>query len=419
MWKRYLRALAGVLIGLSFSACQANDPKIAEDYRSSYGPPVPLRPPTATIEPEATKRPLQTRAPAPPPDVPADSQWQALVDAGFVLVNRSTVSGDLTDGVRAYVLTDGTKDTIMSNRNGAVNLALAYVPGSCVLAFYHWNGTEDEMIGVLGKEESPFWCDLVNWDQPATGVFYRLGSEPNETARRALHLKGHWGDLNQNGIPELVVVYGECTNDCRQEYDRVSFYEASARGVADIAANVVGTFNLRDLLIATDPPAFSADNVTEYVADQDVWRTMIYRWGDGQFVDRSRDYPGYYEAKLQGLMQDLEQKYGTPIRPFMTVPFLTILDITNWSGLPPEKGLELFLEATSEVHWPGTDPDTACWLQLARGHAQADFVAGKPFEVYPMNTGAIGGEEERKWLANEVSTIAALGYDTSRCPQSK
>ena len=117
--------------------------------------------------------------------------------AGFVVVDQSTPSGDPTNSIRAYLLTDGTKDTIMANRNGAVNLALAYVPGACVLAFYRWNGYEDALVDVLGEDESPFWCDLVNWDQPRAGVFYYLGIEPDERTRQVLHLNGHWSDVNQ------------------------------------------------------------------------------------------------------------------------------------------------------------------------------------------------------------------------------
>lgn len=372
---------------------------------------------TPTTEPVAAPTSTETVAPRPAADQPGDERWQALIQSGFVVVQQSTPFLASERTIRAYVLTDGTKASVMATRDGAVNWREAYGPGSCVLAFYAWDGRADTLLGIQGEKDSPVWCDLVNWDQPTAGLFFPFPN-PNSETRRLLGLAASWSDLNGDGAPEVTVVYNSCNNDC-QTYDGldVRVYEIAKDSVEDLVAHIDGVLVLPDLLVATDPPAFRFQSRTQYGFDQDVWRTSIYRWEAGQFVDHSREYPAEYRAELETIRRDLERRYGTRVQPFGTAPFLTMLDIVNESGMPAREGLDLFLEATALEHWPQTDPFTACWLQLARAYAQMGFAAGAPFRIYPMDAGYSDNPDERRWLAGLAQTVADEGYDTSLCPQ--
>lgn len=410
--------LWGVGLIVALMGCQVPTPSPApsEKPRATITP----QPTVPTALPTFTIVPTLTSVPKPAPEVPSDKRWQELMDAGFVVVDKSATDGEFADNVRAYLLTNGTRDSIMANRGGEINFRESLMPGTCVLAFFHWDGANDTLIQVIGEKESPFWCEMVHWDQPNAGVFFRLGVGPDDSTRRVLQLRSTWSDMNGNGVPELTVVYSGCTNDCQLDYDSVSLYEVSSVGVKNIADGIEGALVLwPNMLVAQEPPAFNSVEIDPYWADQDIWRTRIYVWENDRFVDRSQSYPEYFQDKLHNIRLELEKRYGSKLRLFDTVPFLTILAVTNWSGLSREDSLKLFLDVTAPEHWPGTDPDTSCWLQLARGYAQVDFAADVPFRIYPMIKGSIGGDEEIPWLANEARTLAELGYDTGFCPTDR
>ena len=377
-------------------------------------PAQPLQPTDIAISPNSEARPTDQVVGLPAPDVPTDARWQQLIAEGFELVTTSA-SADVPMGtVRAFLVTDATKDSIMVTGGHVVDFEEAGGPGSCVLAFYLWNNATFRLVNLLGEGEYHYWCDILNWDAPTAGTFFKF-RDLDATTRRVLDLRSTWSDMNANGWPELAVAYNDCLNDCDgYEGIVVRLYEMRESGVVDIAADLDGTLVPDDLLVESDPPSFGVMSMVNHGFDQKVWRTTIYSWDGARFVDQSRNHPDYYRGRIARILGDLSRRAGTKVWPYQTGPFLEILDIANVSGIPVEDGLAAFLDATDPKQWPGTDQITLCWLQLARANAQVDAKAGGPFRIYAMDGEFVTGEFSS--LAQTAAELGATGFDTSACP---
>lgn len=381
---------------------------------SSDLPPTVSSEPTLTGVPTIHVRPTERIETASPPDLPSDSRWRQWTNDGFELVTTSAPTSIANGQVRAFLITDGTKESIMATGGHVVNFEEAGGPGSCVVAFYRWDNPAYQEMAVFGETEYHYWCDILNWDAATTGTFFKF-REPDASARQALSLRSTWSDMNSNGWPELAVAYNDCLDNCEgYEGITVRLYEVRDGSVVDIAAGLPGTLVPDDLLVDSDPPAFAVQSMVDYGLGQKVWRTSVVLWNGEKFEDRSGSFSDYYRGKIAAILSDVQARSGTKVWPYQTAPFLEILDTANLSGIPVEEGLAAFLQATDPKQWPETDSMTLCWLQLARAYAQIDAKAGGPFRLHAMDGDFVTGELEP--LAEVAATLSAEGFETNACP---
>lgn len=345
---------------------------------TAFPPPVtPDRSGIVTVEGKATAMPLTNEDP-----LPAE-----LLNINYELIFNTSHDGPGNLVFSVYAFKNMELEPLYGGESDSE---------ICRLAFYRWNGVENVFITSFGAatypEASryggfPVNCHLANWDDDFWFTDIWGPNWPIDEIRGTLNLRGYWSDINQNGLPEVGVLYWFCPNACYGYEGAVQFYEIqNTDKVIPITSNLQGILLPWNILYSKNPPTLKVfDPSLEYEPHNFIDTWWIYAWDGMQFTDVT---PDYAEEFLRGVEQRetlIREQYGSPIT-FTRTDFLAILFQGEKYDVR-EEALEIFLEVSDPVHWPGTEQIYVCWLQIIRDQAQRDYNANKPFTIPPTPLG--------------------------------
>jgi hypothetical protein len=315
---------------------------------------------------------------APPTRAPSEAFWENL--ERFPVVSASTVGpGGLLYTV--YVMTQST------------------LRGECHIYLVRSDGLEEALIFEFDGPEN---CELVDWDSPYTYV--------QDGARPALALRGYWGDMNGNGLPEITFLhYSGAVSGDEANWGAYAVYEiAGVNQVTELTAELPGTIVPQALFHSTDPVTIYVHQWFMYELHQYVDLTWVYEWDGERYVDVSQRYLDEYRQQVDEAAARLRANYGKPMTFWdaNVRDMQRILVTYNELRLPQAEGLALFLEVTDPAHWPGWN---LCWLQAARANAILDEEANRPFSLLPT---IIVGMMDRSEFAYGIDPAR---FDVSAC----
>ena len=264
------------------------------------------------------------------------------------------------------------------------------MPKDSRIAFYRFDGKTNLLLRTFSAPEylggsiysgyppvwispnyMPFWYEVNGWPDSGNGSLR--------------HLFGEWTDINNNGLPELVLSYEYCPNACVDDNGEAThFYEIQTTSkIVDITADLPG-------VIASTLYFHSRNPVEIFVYDPTLWYCYkwciidtwwIYAWDGQKFVDVSPKYANEYLAKGAKLIREIQQlsKEGFP-----EWRLLSILFLYEKAGLR-KQAFELFMDISAPSRWPDVSTEELCWLQFARATVSEDYRLGKPFHFPAFN----------------------------------
>lgn len=333
---------------------------------------------------------------------------QDLLNRDHELLASSSTVGPKDFVYSAYLFKNNRIDPILDEPKTDI----------CRLAIYRLDNGENELLrsftGPLyapnNRYTYPVFCEAINWDSPSQNITW--GGEISQETRTLLGLYGYWSDINQNGLPEFAVYYQYCAQGCL-DYGAVSvhFYEIkNTYQPANITADLPGVIQPWNMVHNIDPlDLWVYDNTLEYQPLVNIETSWIYAWDKTRFTDVSQNYQAEYAAQINQIASGIRDKYGLALTE-PHIEMLKILVLSNKADLPRTQTLTTFMDLSNPIHWPGTNPTLACWLQLARAYAQRDAAKGRPFSMPPNET-IVNGPRLEEFLENED----LIKYDLSAC----
>jgi hypothetical protein len=417
--------IAILLLGLILSACgpvvtPTATPSPTKNkavlIATGYVEPTPTIKPTRTATPQLpTKTTLpeleSTAAPPPATPVPLAEDDPFRIEMQEKEYSISTLGSLIGPGgylYSAYVF-----------QRFSLNL-YEHLREDWIVAFYVSDGTKNQLINTFYANSYSKDVDiypqgeyhLMYWDDPPDGRYFPdflYFIDTSSFDRQTLRLNGFFSDINQNGLPEFSLLGYYCPfSHCEIKYD---FYEIrSTHSIVDLAANLPD--HLSPYLRQADPPTFTVMKDYNYTSYNRITTRRYYRWDGTDFTDVTLEYASVILGYAEEIRKAIEGKYGSSFDG----DAFTINDIDIWRMLllyenagEQSKGLEAFLDVTDIAHWPGTFPDTTCWLQLSRATAQKDYAHQRPFSILTQITYGSTPLEEI------LSRFAGLPYDLSAC----
>ncbi|MCP5101486.1 MAG: hypothetical protein GY943_38560 [Chloroflexi bacterium] len=262
----------------------------------------------------------------------------------------------------------------------------------CRLIFYRWNGIKNEMIADFGAVTYPkssryggfpVICSLANWDNDGWFTDIWGANWSLDEIRNTLNLDGYWSDINQNGLPEVGVLYWYCLNACHGYEGAVHFYEIKdADTVVHISANFEGILLPWKMLHSKGSATLLLfDPSLEYEPHNYIETWWIYAWDGLQYTNVTANYAADYLVDLDQYFMDVQTQYGSAIT-YPPTHFLKILFESEKYNMRDE-GIEVFLEVTDPANWPGTEQGYVCWLLVIREQALQQYNDNIPFTMPP------------------------------------
>lgn len=300
--------------------------------------------PTSTPAPTSTRHP--TSAPMPTPIVLSDPRIAELESSGY---SRDKYYGE-------------GKNTPPQITQGNLSY-IQYVPearNNCVLIF---TVLENGQIRVLS---------IVD----ASTINQRIYNATIDPAVLWGCFPSEWGDMNQNGNPDIAV----------------QFYWGGRLGTAEIhifeVDNELKVTNLTgDLPGMISPDWFDPSGIKLTVID-DAWFVhdciyplmfvyWVYDWKDRKYTDITpgMDMSSYLDER-KGI---LTAQFGQPFAADRNIGRLTELLIMYDKMGQREQGWQEYLNLTDLKNWPGTDAENAAWLKSDLEHFQEQYNSKQPF----------------------------------------
>lgn len=427
MWgkRRYAGFALMVLFGLVGAGCTLrrpdSSPAVPPVISPSESSPTPRALPSPSLRPEtaAPGAPQTTptftqsaRFPAviqpigdvPMPDI-ADPIYRELVDAGYALFQAGAIAGEGGVVHAAYLFTRLTmgepagKDTF-------------------TVIIHRYEGDRGSVIGSYSPPVYseripvyPAYYRLANWDQPGLSLMGLTAPDlPIETTRDWLDLHGHAADLNRNGLPEFIFAGEYCPENCLQTVEGVDVIEVGgSSGLEILTADLPGRLRLNP--ISADPPVFEVDDLIWLGEGGAISLPTFYAPVSGAWVERPEAgaavIPRMIEAERDRLNAVGEGMTG---RDGVEAALYSLLLLNEHLG-QPQAGVEAFRQAADLQKWPGANPLSACWLQLATALAQDDLAAGRPFSLLPPLIRFSPNMD----LPRVLQSFAKREYDLSAC----
>ena len=192
-------------------------------------------------------------------------------------------------------------------------------------------------------------------------------------------LTGDWGDINDNGLPEIPVTLLWGNNYTGGE---VHIFEVNEdETVVDLTEDLPGAmshwyFN----------PAYSDQMVVDLVwADHDCiypqspFSFWVFDWDGEGFSDYTASEFYDFSTYIDRLKQLVISRYGNPIHPGIDIgPIVSVLLMYDKMG-QRDKGWEEFLEMVDIANWQDTAADDLKWLEDDVAHFTSQYNSGAPF----------------------------------------
>ncbi|MFC1878917.1 hypothetical protein ACFLZW_03290 [Chloroflexota bacterium] len=401
-------------------------------------PPTKTTSPTLTFIPTITRKPTWTNTPTNTP-----------------IVNDFSVIIQDPDGDKFLISGHEKKE-----RDQDENLGFFYDLGifhDFTITISHLRNGEEIFVGQFYNPSISHWeevfhdstpdsFELVNWDESlgvsGGNIFYPPYLYNHYTNFEQMDLfynKGHFSDINQNGMLEFTIMWEFVSN--RFSVRSLQFYEIRKTDSSeqfsdpitnddDIGYTVVDLNEYFPGAIVPGAIIFTADPLTFHLIDIPFWAFFeykgisnfrVYQWDGTAFRDVSTRYSDDYVSYAETYVERLRTLYGNQFVISRGGPMHTadtdlyqILFFYERAGLANE-GLTLFLELSDPKHWPGTDTHTLCWLQLARAQASEEYLQRKPFTFFDINyQGFISLVD---YFKNHPNLQGLQKYDVSACEE--
>lgn len=361
---------------------------------------------TETPRPAGSATPFSTSTPTVVP-LAVDDQFRAdLEGQNYRFVFGASTIGPKGFTYSSYLFTDTKLQPYQDGKSS---------PEICRIAFYRLDGNGNTLLGTFGAptylpqwtSAYPVLCQPINWDNPDAllgGILTpaSLGLADDET-HKLLGLQGYWSDINQNGLPEFALYSQYCPNACTNEGEvSTHFYEIQDTAtVVDITADLPGVFHPWSFVHSIQPLDFylydpTLNGTLEFLPHAGIESFWIYAWEGNQFIDKTSQYAELYSIQIDEQVKGLQENYyGQPLNHTLKLYMYEILVLSNKASLPRKATLDKFLEVTDLSHWPGTEPEGMCWLQVSRAYAQTAYEHNQPFSFPPINyfSGMLSEEE--------------------------
>ena len=391
-----MKAYASMLLLITLSACQVVTPmqKAAPVSIRSITTPTKAQtsiPPTLTSTWSPTHLALPT----------GDAFFEKLSDQGYQVVDSAKIVPDKGPEVQLFILAGKTYSIDEDSPEHCRLLFYQIVQGKPRL-FASLKAPATPKGGSWGEggfySDYPSHCRIVNWDSFKgfhAGVFYFwLESDttyPSEI-REAFDAHLYASDINHNGLPEFTVSGFYCSNACNGQEEAVHFYEIRKDGVVDLTGHLPGVVFPWEMSYSTDPPTLYVRDISlQYTLRELIYSYWLYEWNGNDFVDVSPKHAKDYQEREEPLITQMRAHFGSPFPPVIQIPddysgdvaLLELLFNFQKAGLR-DQAFSIYMDLSDPAHWPGTEPEIVCWLQLIRARAQEEYRKGLPFSL-PWN----------------------------------
>lgn len=320
--------------------------------------------PTNTRLPTSTPRPTRVVTPVPTALALDDPGLAALEAQGY---ERSALAGfnvAASEGSLAFGGPD-TAHTVPQLITGRLAYLQYQQPETqdCVLVFAHDAGQGFTVIATVA---------VAQLNARLSGLL-----TPQDDLQTTLICSPlGWGDLNDNGRPDLAVSLMWANHLTGSE---VHLFEvADDLTVTDLVADLPGIVSpwafdpAEDVLTVFDLDWAGHDCLYPPLAV--AW---VYGWRAGRYVDvmAERDFSGY----LQSLEDAVRAGFGAPFNPYLAIgPLTQLLAVSERIG-ERRAGWQRYTTLSDLANFPGTDAESAAWLKSDVAHFARAMQTGAPF----------------------------------------
>jgi hypothetical protein len=354
-----------ILLGMILCACTAASPTViteatliasvtATQTVLPSSTPLPSQTATQTVTPQPTNTLTPTAIPV-PTDIPLhDPLIQEIESQGYVV---------------ALEAENSSHQLLVEDQEGHTYIYSQYVSpaaGNCYLVFFNYADGESNLLQAY--DVSQLNQRMVDLFDPTTNSYY-----PPSVFCTAYG----WGDVNQNGKPDLAVdlMWANQING-----SELHIFEINAGTVVNLTENIDGIFSPWKF----DPTKTEQQVVAIEWAKHDCLHpplmvTWIYDWDaeSDQYVNVSSE--GIAEEYFESLKAQVTNWYGGDFYPFELIsPIVTLLVTRDGLG-QREQGWAEFRELTNLDNWPEINEFALEWLQSDVAHFTAEYNQGKPF----------------------------------------
>ncbi len=288
-----------------------------------------------------------------------------------------------------------------------------------LIAFYRWDGSENQLIGVKRLSGPPpglpVGAEIINWTKPASRVpVVEFFFQPGPDHLRLLNGQNYSSDINRNALPEFAFLVEYCPISCNDPMFGIQLFELqSTSSIVNLTEDLPGL--TRFTPFTENPSAFSVTDTIWYDFYSTIQTTWVFTWDGAKFNDISASFPEAYTAEAELIINSVQSYFGQPFEQngmALELATLKILKLYEKAGMP-EQGLEIFMQLTDPAHWPGTGTNSLCWLNISRATAEDDF---KQDRVYSI-PGSSASFESITALQDAVTHLEKTGHDMRICKE--
>lgn len=323
------------------------------------------RAPTSTRRSTATPVPTRTATPAPTSIALSDTRLTDLEAQGYERAALVGFGVNAGEGELAFGGPD-TEHTVPQLTTGSLAYLQYTQPETqnCLLVFAQDNGSGYAVIALIDASQM-------------NPRLHGLLSPTSEYGPPTLFCSPQgWGDANQNGLPDIAVTFLWANQYTGSE---AHLFEVQADNtVRDLFADLPGivspwNYDPADPVLTVFDLQW-ADHDCIYPPMAVVW---LYGWRDGQYLDITAELD--LSSYLQRLQAEIEQYFGQPFSPYLTIEPLTQLLVMHDRIGQRAEGWQLYASLTDLKNWPGTDAASAAWLQSDVAHFTREVQVGDPY----------------------------------------
>ncbi len=331
----------------------------------SYPTPRPIKP---TLTPAPTQVPRPSLPPPPRPTSTPDPNHTPLP----AIVGFRDESIEALDRVGCEL--HQSFETIVEETTYAAFLfSCQNSKSSSILLIYRLEGDQAVLLMDTRSDTLP-GRDFVD-------VLYSVNVDP-------------WGDLNQDGFPDIVVRYNGGGN-AWGNHDQVHLWQVTPDGeVVDLLADVYEVYHLAPMYEIKDR---NGDGILDlWIFDTrgewydegghaGVGSFKIYAWPGDQVYDISDQFADLYDQAIAECRTFIESKYGKKLdegeaHAIMRQAFKLLISYED--SLRRDEGWQVYWELTDPSHWPDATSKALDRIVMLRERHKKQYDAGKEFSAY-------------------------------------
>lgn len=366
--------------------------------------------PTNTPRPTFTLTPMLTPTPTLVPVPNSDSFFAEMQIKGYRIIDSGSIEQD------GFVFSAYLFREPPENEESRIE---STIQETWIIAFYRWDGQVNELrqtfyTSPYNKQNLaspyPYLYRLINWDDPRSTMIFDFFLDVDEELRTLHDLHGNSSDINQNGWPEFAFIAQYCPASCSRPTVEYQFFEIQTDMAFDLEKNLPGHLSLYP--VSNDPRVFSASEKEWYGFFGQMEIPRYFLWENDQFVEVTLEFTNQILEWVGSRIEELKANYGKSFATELSEQDLVRIPLVYEQLNMRDEGLELFLEISDPSHWPNTDPEYACWLQITRAQFLSEYETNKPFTI-PISNYLL--TFANFVIEREVAKYDPNKYDLSAC----